>query len=72
MGEQGEGERKLGGRGKTGLETVSPAVDSGDPSSSYSNEPRPNGKRVNLGFYGNTPWATSASLGNFGFQLIVR
>ena len=32
-------------------------VDTGDPTSPYDKEPRPNGKRVNLGYYGNTPWA---------------
>ena len=41
---------------------LSPAVDAGDPRSDYSNEPDTNagwhGKRVNLGAYGNTPWAT--------------
>ncbi|MBR2355645.1 MAG: right-handed parallel beta-helix repeat-containing protein [Kiritimatiellae bacterium] len=41
---------------------LSPAVDAGDPNSDYSMEPDTNsgwhGKRVNLGAYGNTPWAT--------------
>ena len=32
-------------------------VDTGDPAAPYENEPKPNGKRVNLGYYGNTPWA---------------
>ena len=50
---------------------VSPAVDAGDPSSPYDNEPRPHGRRVNLGFYGNTPWATSARL-NAGTTIIMR
>ena len=27
-------------------------------SSPYANEPAPNGRRVNLGAYGNTPWAS--------------
>ena len=36
------------------------AVDAGDPLSDYSNETIPNGRRVNLGRYGNTPWATMA------------
>lgn len=35
----------------------SPAIDAGD-ASDFSREPRPNGRRINLGFYGNTPWAT--------------
>ena len=32
-------------------------VDMGDPAAPYEKEPKPNGKRVNLGYYGNTPWA---------------
>ena len=40
----------------------SPAIDAGDTKSDYSREPDTNdgwhGKRVNLGGYGNTPWAT--------------
>ena len=41
----------------------SPAVDAGDPASDYRREPSPNGKCVNLGFYGNTPWATMSKGG---------
>ena len=40
----------------------SPAIDAGDPNSAYSNEPEPNGHRINLGFYGNTPWATMSRI----------
>ena len=36
---------------------VSQTIDNGDPASDYANEPDPNGNRVNLGFYGNTPEA---------------
>jgi hypothetical protein len=32
----------------------SPAIDAGDPTSPYANEPVPNGNRINLGCYGNT------------------
>jgi len=32
----------------------SPCIDAGDPSSAYTLEPQPNGKRVNIGGYGNT------------------
>ena len=43
-------------------ETVSPAQDAGDPRSDYRGEPDANdgwhGKRVNMGAWGNTPWAT--------------
>lgn len=52
-------------------QSVSPAVDAGDPAAPYRNESAGmNGRRVNLGYYGNTPWATmSASSGLF---IIVR
>jgi hypothetical protein len=35
---------------------LSDAIDAGDRNSPYQNEPQPNGRRVNLGAYGNTPW----------------
>lgn len=37
----------------------SPAIDRGDPATDYSREPTPNGGRVNMGAYGNTPYATA-------------
>jgi hypothetical protein len=40
----------------------SPCVDAGDPFSDYSNEPEPNGGRVNMGAYGNTWEATTSEL----------
>lgn len=40
------------------LRATSSAIDAGDPTSSFSNEPKPNGNRVNLGRYGNTSEAT--------------
>ena len=43
------------------LQTSSPCIDAGDPTSPYSNEPQPNGGRVDMGAYGNTPEATSKS-----------
>ena len=48
---------------------LSPAIDAGDPASPYVLEPKPNGHRVNLGAYGNTPWATMSKQGT---ALIVR
>ena len=45
------------------------AMDAGDPKSDYSHEARPNGQRINLGAYGNTPYAT---MSNYGLMLIVR
>jgi hypothetical protein len=43
------------------LKTWSRCIDAGDPSSDFSNEPEPNGGRVNMGAYGNTPEAASKS-----------
>ncbi len=40
----------------------SPCIDAGDPTLPFFNEPEPNGDRVNMGAYGNTPQA-SKSLG---------
>lgn len=39
----------------------SPAIDAGDPGSDWSKEPKPNGRRVNLGAYGNTSEAACTS-----------
>lgn len=39
--------------GKTSL-----AIDAGNPAMAYTNEPSPNGNRVNIGRYGNTPEAS--------------
>lgn len=36
----------------------SPCIDRGDPADDYSLEPQPNGGRINMGAYGNTPEAT--------------
>ena len=41
-------------------EVHSPAIDAGNPTSDYSNEPQPNGGRVNLGRYGNTVEASKS------------
>jgi len=50
-----------GANGDYHLKTYSPCIDAGDPSSDFSKEPQPNGGRINMGAYGNTPEATSAS-----------
>jgi parallel beta-helix repeat protein len=42
------------------LRSGSPAVDAGDPVTAFSNEPAPNGGRVNLGSDGNTAQATTS------------
>ena len=41
----------------------SPGIDAGDPNSDCSNEPWPNGFRINMGAYGNTPEATRSPAG---------
>ena len=46
----------------------SPGIDAGDPTSDYSNEPQPNGWRINIGWDGNTP---HASKGGTNLWLIV-
>jgi len=53
----------------------SPAMDAGDPKSDYRLEPvvpgaGGHGYRVNLGAYGNTPWATMSA--KSGFHLFLR
>ena len=40
----------------------SPAIDAGNLSSNFSNEPEPNGGRVNLGCYGNTVEASKSAV----------
>ena len=43
------------------LRACSPAIDAGDLASDISNEPQPNGERINMGAYGNTADATKAA-----------
>lgn len=40
----------------------SPALDAGDPASDYAQEPMPNGRRANLGAYGNTVEASRTAV----------
>ena len=56
-------------RGQRVSRGISPGLAAGDRATPCDREPQPNGGRVNLGFYGNTPWATT-KLG--GMALIVR
>ena len=46
------------GNWETSDDVTSPCVDAGDPASDHSQEPAPNGDRVNMGTYGNTPHAS--------------
>jgi hypothetical protein len=39
-------------------EVTSPCIDAGDPAADYSNEPAPNGGRINIGAYGGTAYAS--------------
>ena len=48
----------------------SPAIDAGDPASTYRGEPEPSGQRINLGRYGGTAEASLSRSG--GLQLVVR
>ncbi len=41
-------------------DTTSPCIDAGDPADDYSNEPEPNGDRINMGAYGNTEQASKS------------
>ncbi|MHC4666239.1 MAG: right-handed parallel beta-helix repeat-containing protein [Planctomycetota bacterium] len=41
-------------------DATSPAIDAGDPSDDYSNEPFPHGYRINIGAYGNTDQASKS------------
>jgi hypothetical protein len=58
--------RSAGGRwnGKTWVKDIqsSPCIDSGYPASDYSNEPEDNGKRINIGRYGNTEEASRSGV----------
>jgi len=39
-------------------DVTSPSIDAGDPTSIFSDEPEPNGGRINMGAYGNTSYAS--------------
>ena len=58
--------RSAGGRwnGKAWVKDVksSPCIDTGYSSSDYSNEPEDNGKRINIGRYGNTEEASRSGV----------
>ena len=47
------------------LQSGSPAIDAADPNAVFVLEPAPNGGRMNLGNYGNTPAGRSESRGSF-------
>jgi hypothetical protein len=41
---------------------LSPCIDAGDPGYDYTLEPEPNGDRINMGAYGNTPQASKSTM----------
>jgi len=41
-------------------DVTSPCIDAGDPKDDFSNEPKPNGGRINIGAYGNTKEASKS------------
>lgn len=49
----------------------SPAIDAGDPTSPYNNEPVPNGNRINLGCYGNTYNSSKSFTSSIGGHLFA-
>jgi len=54
---------------------TSPCVDGGDPTRAPSNEPMPNGARINMGAYGDTPYASMSEWaieGDFNHDGIVN
>lgn len=48
-------------------DATSPAIDAGDPSMAWSDEPQPNYERVNIGYDANTPAASKSVLGEPAF-----
>lgn len=47
---------------------TSQCIDLGNPTDDYSDEPNPNGGRINIGAYGNTPEASkNNTTGNYGY-----
>lgn len=53
----------VGAYAKRKSKVRSPAIDAGDPASSFALETKPRGGRVNLGCYGNTPYQTQSTQG---------
>ncbi len=52
-----------GGTAGPATTDYSPAIDLGDPAADFSNEPSPNGGRLNLGAFGNTAEASCTAIG---------
>lgn len=48
----------------------SPSIDAGDPEAPYGSEPKPHGKRLNLGRYGGTEEASLSR--STGFSVVIR
>ncbi len=53
-------------------DVMSPCIDKGDPGSSYFHEPNPNGGRINIGVFGNTPEASKSETNRVVSDLPVQ
>lgn len=56
------------GAGYTNDTVTSPLIDAAAPQSPFANEPAPNGRRMNIGYFGNSP---EASIGNTNAAIFV-
>ena len=67
-------EKGTGGAWSNGVWTRypvdSPCIDKGDPASAFDLEPYPNGRRINMGAYGNTPQASKKYVAQGGLFII--
>lgn len=52
---------RVGKNGWTNDAITSPAIDAGDPTDTYNQEPSPNGSRIDMGVYGNTREASASA-----------
>jgi len=57
------------GTGWVNDSVLSPCINNGDPASEYSNEPSPNGSRINMGAYGNTSKASKYAANRFNLTV---
>lgn len=55
-----------------GSDGISPLIDTGNPASSFANEPIPNGGRINIGLYGNTSQSSKSDSNGFLLALTLN
>ena len=53
-------------------DAISPLIDTGNPASSFANEPPPNGGRINIGLYGGTAQASKSDANGFLLALTLN